>query len=146
MVVACSCRILWPRVDFWKFSLVCPLECWKSVAGCRLWVYNAEIFFVASGRPFAPVIRGTKRNSKKVFFGTPYCTFAKSQRQGSTDCTGVIVTLEGRGPVLHLNPNKIIFGINHIICFVFSLFEKISLNFYVRILNTYRLIFSNTFD
>ena len=43
------------------------------MAKCRLWVYNAEIFFVASGHPFAPVIRRTKRNSKKVFFGTPYC-------------------------------------------------------------------------
>ena len=38
------------------------------MAKCRLWVYNAEIFFVASGHPFAPVIRRTKRNSKKVFF------------------------------------------------------------------------------
>ena len=43
------------------------------MAKCRLWVYNAENFFVASGHPFAPVIRPTKRNSKKVFFGTPYC-------------------------------------------------------------------------
>ena len=34
----------------------------------RLWVYNAEIFFVASGHPFAPVIRPAKQNSKKVFF------------------------------------------------------------------------------
>ena len=38
------------------------------MAKCRLWVYNAEIFFVASGHPFAPVIRRTKRNSKKVYF------------------------------------------------------------------------------
>ena len=38
------------------------------MAKCRLWVYNAENFFVASGHPFAPVIRRTKRNSKKVFF------------------------------------------------------------------------------
>ena len=41
------------------------------MAKCHLWVYNAEIFFVASGHPFAPVIRPTKQNSKKVFFGTP---------------------------------------------------------------------------
>ena len=40
----------------------------KIAAKCRLWVYNAEIFFVASGHPFAPVIRPTKRNSKKVYF------------------------------------------------------------------------------
>ena len=38
------------------------------MAKCRLWVYNAEIFFVASGHPFAPVIQRTKRNSKKVYF------------------------------------------------------------------------------
>ena len=38
------------------------------MAKCRLWVYNAEKFFVASGHPFAPVIRRTKRNSKKVYF------------------------------------------------------------------------------
>ena len=38
------------------------------MAKCRLWVYNAENFFVASGHPFAPVIRRTKRNSKKVYF------------------------------------------------------------------------------
>ena len=38
------------------------------MAKCRLWVYNAENFFVASGHPFAPVIRPTKRNSKKVYF------------------------------------------------------------------------------
>ena len=41
------------------------------MAKCRLWVYNAEIFFVASGHPFAPVIRPTKRNSKKCFLGHP---------------------------------------------------------------------------
>ena len=34
----------------------------------RLWVYNAEFFLVASGHPFAPVIRPPKRNSKQVFF------------------------------------------------------------------------------
>ena len=32
-------------------------------------------FFVASGHPFAPVIRPPKRNSKKVFFGTLYFTY-----------------------------------------------------------------------
>ena len=41
------------------------------MAKCRLWVYNAEILFVASGHAFAPVIQPTKRNSKKRFLGHP---------------------------------------------------------------------------
>ena len=49
------------------------------MAKCRLWVYNAEHSFVASGHPFAPVIRPPKRNSKKVFFGTPYSTVNDDQ-------------------------------------------------------------------
>ena len=48
------------------------------MAKCRLWVSNAEIFFVASGHPFAPVIRRTKRNSKKVYFWDTLVHIAKN--------------------------------------------------------------------
>ena len=70
--VACSYKILWPKIGFAYFGLF--LEC-KKAQNWNQWlsVVNGSItlkFFVASGHPFAPVIWPRKRNLKK-FFGTP---------------------------------------------------------------------------
>ena len=74
------------QANFWKscfkrrFGPVSPSiwdQNFKSLAKCRLWVYNAEIFFVGSGNYFAPVVQPRKQNSKKVFFWDTLATTAK---------------------------------------------------------------------
>ena len=59
---------LWPKVDLGEFHHVYPLEHLKSFATDRLWVYNAEIFFVASFDHIKSAVRRTKPNSKKKLF------------------------------------------------------------------------------
>ena len=59
---------LWPKVDFGEFHHVYPLEHFKSCSTDRLWVYNAEIFFLASFDHIKSAVRRTKPNSKKKFF------------------------------------------------------------------------------
>ena len=58
---------LWPKVDFGEFHHVYPLEHFKSCSTDRLWVYNAEIFFLASFDHIKSAVRRTKLNSKKKF-------------------------------------------------------------------------------
>ena len=58
---------LWPKVDLGEFHHVYPHEHFKSCSTDRLWVYNAEIFFLASFDHIKSAVRRTKLNSKKKF-------------------------------------------------------------------------------
>ena len=62
---------LWPKVDLGEFHHVYPLEHLKSFATDRLWVYNAENFFVASFDHIKSAVPTENRNLKKVFSGHP---------------------------------------------------------------------------
>ena len=59
---------LWPKVDFGEFHHVYPLEHLKSFATDRLWVYKAEIFFVAFSRYIYSAVSTIKQNLKKWLF------------------------------------------------------------------------------
>ena len=69
---------LWPKVDLGEFHHVYPLEHLKSFATDRLWVYNAENFFVAFSRYIYSAVSTIKQNFKKWLFwdtllSTPLC-------------------------------------------------------------------------
>ena len=59
---------LWPKVDLGEFHHVYPLEHLKSFATDRLWVYNAENFFVAFSRYIYSAVSTIKQNFKKWLF------------------------------------------------------------------------------
>ena len=59
---------LWPKVDLGEFHHVYPLEHLKSFATDRLWVYNAENFFVAFSRYIYSAVSTIKQNFKKCLF------------------------------------------------------------------------------
>ena len=65
MVVACSNKILWPKI-FDHFTIEITIENFKWPAMDRLWVYNAEIFFVDSTHLVAPYIQKQRLKAKKV--------------------------------------------------------------------------------
>ena len=65
---------LWPKVDLGEFHHVYPLEHLKSFATDRLWVYNAENFFVAFSRYIYSAVSTIKQNFKKwLFWDTLLC-------------------------------------------------------------------------
>ena len=63
MVVACSNKILWPKIDF---PIEITIENFKWPAMDRFTVYNAENFFVGSTHLIAPYIQKQGRNFKKI--------------------------------------------------------------------------------
>ena len=64
---------LWPKLDFWEFHHVYPLEHLKSFATNLLWVYNAEFFLWAPLTIKNQQFRYYRIEIKKKKFGTPYC-------------------------------------------------------------------------
>ncbi len=65
---------LWPKVDLGEFHHVYPLEHLKSFATDRLWVYNAENFFVASFDHIKSAVRNHEAKPQRVDRLVSACT------------------------------------------------------------------------